>query len=230
MWSEGKKSARFHCNYLFWENGPFLVPIQWHSQSPNTTKIGLQQAQGKTQNGTFGCKSAILGRASKGALLSVIPKAVFCRKYYFYSVFSKRSFEDMKECNVKKTYIYQSLVVCQKAKRCFLVCFLFFWCFLLFLCVFVLLFCKKAQNGYFPAILEVFVFYFVPPKRLVFNPSFLPVQFYFFPFVFPFKVPFFFVFLSINPFLEHIILGGGYFSFSCVSFPNVCLVLWNKLS
>ena len=26
--SEGKKSAHFRCNYLFWENGPFFSPIQ----------------------------------------------------------------------------------------------------------------------------------------------------------------------------------------------------------
>ena len=28
--SEGQKSAHFRCNYLFLENGPFLVPIQSH--------------------------------------------------------------------------------------------------------------------------------------------------------------------------------------------------------
>ena len=46
---------------------------------------------------------------------------------------------------------------------------MFFFCFLVVLffvaCVFVLVFCKKAQKGYFPAILEVFV-YFVPTKGL----------------------------------------------------------------
>ena len=37
----------------------FFAPIQSHQ---TLQKYGFQQAQGKTQNGTFGCKSAILGR------------------------------------------------------------------------------------------------------------------------------------------------------------------------
>ena len=58
--SEGPKNAHFRCNDLFLENGPFFDA---HSKSPNTTKTGgIQQAQGKTQNGTSGCKSAIFGR------------------------------------------------------------------------------------------------------------------------------------------------------------------------
>ena len=48
--SDGKKSAHFRCNYLFWENGTFFGG---HSKSPNTTKIGASADTGETQNGTF---------------------------------------------------------------------------------------------------------------------------------------------------------------------------------
>ena len=101
-------------------------------------------------------------------------------------------------------------------------CGLFFLAFLVVLffvaCVFVLLFCNKAQKGYFPAILELFV-YFVPPKGLFLNVSFLP-------FLFSFLVPLlsslskfhFFCFSSINPFLEEI-LCGGFWCLSFLSFP-----------
>ena len=60
--SEGTKNAHFRCNYLFLEMALFCN----HSKSPNTTKIGVSAAHGETQNGTFGCKGAILEGASKG--------------------------------------------------------------------------------------------------------------------------------------------------------------------
>ena len=82
-------------------------------------------------------------------------KAVFCWKYNFYSVFSKR----MKECNLKQ-------VLCQNANRCFLGLFLFV-CFLvvLFFSVF-LCFCfvKRAKKAFF--LQFNFFFHFFPPTGL----------------------------------------------------------------
>ena len=98
-----------------------------------------------------------------------------------------------------------------------------FFCFLVVLffvaCVFVLVFCKKAQKGYFPAILEVFCL-FCSPKRPVLKCFFSSFSVFFpgFPFFFPFKIPFFLCFLSINPFLEKI-LCGGFFCHFILSFP-----------
>ena len=48
-------------------------------------------------------------------------------------------------------------MVCQNAKGCFFGMFFVFWCFCFLLPVFwFLCFVKKAQKGYFPAVLEVF--------------------------------------------------------------------------
>ena len=44
---------------------------------------------------------------SKGALLSVIPKSCVLLKRILKVFSAKRSFADMKECNSKKTKIYQ---------------------------------------------------------------------------------------------------------------------------
>ena len=99
---------------------------------------------------------------------------------------------------------------------------MFFFCFLVvcfllpvFLC---LCFVKKAQKGYFPAILEVF-YLFCSPKRPVLKCfSSFSVFFPAFPFFSPFKIPFFLCFSSINPLLEKI-LCGGFFCHSILSFP-----------
>ena len=71
---------------------------------------------------------------------------------------------------------------------------------LIVLCVFVLLVCKKAQKGYFPAVFEAF-FLFSSPKGLSFKSFFSSyyVLFPCFPFVFPFKIPSLF-FAFIRPF------------------------------
>ena len=57
--SEGKKTRIFVCNYLFLENVFFLWPFQVTKHYKNR---GFSRHRGETQNGTFGCKSSILGR------------------------------------------------------------------------------------------------------------------------------------------------------------------------
>ena len=113
-----------------------------------------------------------------------------------------------------------------------------FFCFLVVLffvaCVLVLVFCKKAQKGYFPAILEVFCL-FCSPKRPVFK-----ILFFFlfcFLFWFSFCIPFqnsilSLCFLAISPFLENINIFGfficflffPFLMFACfiqTNFPNI---------
>ena len=107
--------------------------------------------------------------------------------------------------------------------------FLGFWwfCFFVSLCFCAFALYTIAQNGYFPAFLEVFCL-FCSHKRPVFN-CFFSSYFVFFAFVFPFKNPFFLCFLSINPFLEKILCGVSFvFLLLAFSFPNVCLFIWNK--
>ena len=136
--SEGKKKRAFSLQLSVFGKWSFFVPIQSHQ---TLQKSGFQQAQGKTQNDTFGFKSAILGRGPrKGALLlSVIPKSCALLKTLFCSVFSKHSFADMKECNLKKNKNLPRIeVVCQNAKWCLFGLF-FVLVVLFFFCVFVLL-------------------------------------------------------------------------------------------
>ena len=134
-----------------------------------------------------------------------------------FIVFSaKHSFEDMKECNLKKNKNLPKMgVVCQNAKRSL---FGMFFCFLVVLffvaCVFVLVFCKKAQKGYFPAILEVFCL-FCSHQRPVLK-CFFSSYFVFFAFVFPFKNPFLFVFIHQPLFTEDSFWGFFSFSFACL--------------
>ena len=95
--------------------------------------------------------------ASKGALLSVIPKSCFLLKNRFFIVFSaKHSFAEIKECNLKKQKFTKNRGCLPTCKKVF---FLFVFCCLVvlfFLCAFCL--DKKKQKGSFPAILEFFLF------------------------------------------------------------------------
>ena len=89
--------------------------------------------------------------------------------------------------------------------------------FVFFLCVFVLLFCKKAQKGYFPAISEFFSVLF-PQEACLWNPSSLPILF---SFLFSFCVlfsKFHFLFFVHQPlFGQHYYFCFSFcFSFSCL--------------
>ena len=145
---------------------------------------------------------------------------------------AKHSFVDLKECTLIKnknfTKIGGGLPEC---KRVFFG--MFFCCFLVVLflvaCVLVLVFCKKAQKGYFPAILEVFCL-FCSHKRPALK-CFISSYFVFFCFCLSFQQSIFIFFLCINNFLENInVFGFFLFLFLAFSFLNVCLFLSNKLS
>ena len=108
----------------------------------------------------------------------------------------------------------------------------------LFFFVFLFFVWEKTNKGYFPAILEFF-FFFVSPKGLSLKSFFSSYSVFFsgFPFVCPFKTPFFLCFLSINPFLENIdilvslsffFLPFPFLMFVCffqTNFPNI--PFWN---
>ena len=141
------KNAHFRCNYLFLENGPFLWPFQVTKHYKNR---GFSRHRGKTQSGTFGCKVPFWEGASKGALLSVIPKSYVPQKALYFIVFSaKHSFANMRECNLIKknknlTKIGGGLPECKKVF--FWSPFWFWWFCFSFLCVSVLLFCSKKPK------------------------------------------------------------------------------------
>ena len=110
-----------------------------------------------SQNGTFGCKSAILGRGlERGFYYLWYLKAVLCWKHFFIVFSAKHSFAELKECNLKKQkFTKKKGLFAEMQKGVFLVC--FFLVVLFFSSVFLCLcFVKKAQKGYFPAFLEVF--------------------------------------------------------------------------
>ena len=146
---------------------------------------------------------------------------------------AKHSFVDLKECTLIKnknfTKIGGGLPECKRVF--FWYVFFVFWCFCFLLPVFwFLCFVKKAQKGYFPAVLEVFCL-FCSHKRPALK-CFISSYFVFFlAFVFLFNNPFLYFLLSINNFLENInVFGFFLFLFLAFSFLNVCLFLSNKLS
>ena len=137
-----------------------------------------------------------------------------------------------------------------KNRRCLPKCKKVFFCYVFFLlfggfvfvaCVLVLVFCKKAQKGYFPAILEVFRL-FCSHKRPVLR-CFFSSYFVFFAFVFTFKTPFYpFAFWPSAPFWKTLIFLVSFFfffllfpflMFACffqTNFPNIPFLKSNLLS
>ena len=156
---------------------------------------------------------------------------------------AKHSFVDMKECNLNKNKNLPKIeVVRQNAKRSFSVCFFCFLVVLFFVaCLLVLVFVKKAQKGYVPAILEVFCL-FCSHKRPVLR-CFFSSYFVCFAFVFPFKTPFYpFAFWPSAPFWKTLIFLVSLFfffllfpflMFACffqTNFPNIPFLKSNLLS
>ena len=202
--SEG---AHFRCNYLFLENAPFFGA---HSKSPNTTKIGVF--------------------TRKGVLLSVIPKSCALLKTLFYSVFSKTQLCRHERLQLEQKQKFTKNRGClPKCKKVFFwYVFFAFWWFCFLLPVFLSCVCKKAQKGYFPAILEVFCL-FCSHQRPVWK-WFFSSCFVFFCFCLPFQKSIF-CFLSINPFLQKTLCGVSFlFLLLAFSFPKVLLVYLTQLS
>ena len=168
-------------------------------------KLSSYRHKGKPKMALLVAKVPFWEGAWKGALLSVIPKSCALLKTLFIVFSAKHSFAEIKERNLKNKKKYQKWgVFANMQKGVFFVCVFVVWWFCFSLYVLFSLFGEKTK-GNFPAILESFSFFF------------LVCYFSGFPFVFPFKTPFFLCFLSINPFLENInIFGFFIFLFSCL--------------
>ena len=214
--SEGQKSAHFRCIYLFLENGTFFGA---HSKSPNTTKIGVSAGTGENPKWHFWLKKCHFGLSlEKGFYYLWYLKAVLCWKHYFYSVFSKTQLcrHERKYLDKKQKFYKNWGWFARMQKGVFLrhffgfgVLFFYSLCF----CAFVLF--KIAQNGYFPAFLEVFCL-FCSHKRPVLK-CFFSSYFVLFAFIFLFKNPFYIFFLSISPFFTKDSLWGFFsFAFACL--------------
>ena len=105
LFSEGKKNA-FTLTQSVFGKWHFFVALQ---NTKHYKNLVFQQAQGKTPNGTFGLKSAILGRGLKKVLLSGMPKKAVLCWYHKCLVFSaKHSFAEVKGCKLKKAEIYHA--------------------------------------------------------------------------------------------------------------------------
>ena len=205
-------------------NGPFLCPFNLTKHYKNR---GFSRHRGKP-------KMAILGRGLERGFTICDAQKLCSAEHANSIVFSaKHSFAEIKECNLKNKKILPKIGGClPTCKKVFFVC--VFGCLVvLFFFVSIIFFVwKKTQKGYFPAILKSF-FFFVSPKGPSLKSFFSSYSFFFsgFPFVFPFKTPFFSLLFVHQPFSENInIFGFFIIIFLAFSFLNVCLFLSNKLS
>ena len=189
----------FVATICFWKMVLFWCPFKVTKHYKNR---GFSRHRGKPRMALLVAKVPFWVFTRKGVLLSVIPKSCALLKTLFYSVFSKRHERMQLE---KNKSVAKNRGCLPKCKKVFFG--MFFFCFLVVLffvaCVFVLVFCKKAQKGYFPAIFEVFCL-FCSPKRPVFKILlfFLICFLFWFSFCLPFENSILSLcFLSISPLL-----------------------------
>ena len=118
---------------------------------------------------------------------------------------AKHSLAEIKECNLKQKFT-KTWGVFAYMQKGVLFCFLLFGGFIKNVCL------EKAPERLFSCNFRVF-FLFVSPKGLSLKSFFSSYSVFFsgFPFVFPFKSPFFLCFLSISPVLENTIIFGCFY-------------------
>ena len=218
--SDGKKKCAFSLQLSVLGKWYFFGG---HSKSPNTTKIGVSADTGENPKWHFWLQKCHFGFSlEKGLYYLWYLKAVLRWKHYFYSVFSKtqlsrheRMYFDKKK-NKTFTKIGGGLPECKKVFFfiTFLVLVVWFFFFSLCFCGFVLF--QIAQNGYFPAFLEVFLSILFPQKACL--KVFFSSYFVFYCFCLPFqKSIFIFSFCPSTPFLTKDSLWGFFsFSFACL--------------
>ena len=190
------------------------------SKSPNTTKIGVSADTGENPKWHFWLQKCHFGFSlEKGFYYLWYLKAVFRWKHYFCSVFSKtqlcrheRMYFDKKQKFYKNRGWFARMQKGVFFHHFFGFGGLFF--FSLCFCGFVLF--QIAQNGYFPAFLEVFCL-FCSHRRPVLK-CFFSSYFVFFFFCLPFqKSIFIFSFCPSTPFNKTLFVGFLLFFF-CLSF------------
>ena len=105
---KAQKTRIFVATICFWKMVLFLCTFKITKHYKNR---GFGRHKGKpkmAQNGTFGCKSAMLGRGLKGGFTICDTRQLCSAENTIFIVLSaKHSFADMKECNLKRTNIYQ---------------------------------------------------------------------------------------------------------------------------
>ena len=164
-----------------------------HTKHQTLQNMGFSRHKGKTQNGTFGCKGAILGRGLESGLTICETQKLRSAENAFLVCFQQNTAWQNKRVYVQKNRNLPKIVGClPTCKRRFL-CLFFFGGFVYFSSVFFL-FVKKAQKGYFPAVL---VFFCVPPK----GPS-LKILLFFLPFMETFLFYFCLSFVNVCLFLK----------------------------
>ena len=101
--SEGKEKRIFIATICFGKMVLLsLCPFKVTNHYKNR---GFSRHRGKPKMALLVAKVPFWEGASKGVLLSVIPKS---RKHYFIVFSAKHSFADMKECNLKKTKLIKN--------------------------------------------------------------------------------------------------------------------------
>ena len=196
----------------------FLWPFQVTKHFKNR---GFSRHRGKPKMALLVAKVPFWEGAPKGVLLSVIPKSCALLKTLFPIVLSaKHSFADMRECNLKKTKnLPKKGGGLPECKKVFFGSFFEIWWFSFFVslcfCAFALY--TIAQNGYFPAFLEVFRL-FCSHKRPVFNCFFsFYFVFFFLRFYLPFQKSIFSLLFVHQPLFRKDSLWG-FFCFSLLAF------------
>ena len=151
--------------------------------------------------------------ASKGGFTICDTQKLCSAENAILIVFSaKHSFAEIKECKLKN----RSLPIIGGCVTCKKVFFVFLGGLVCFFCVFVLLFLKKAQKGYFPAFFSISKLRSPKRPKSVFSSHY--VIFLVFPLSSLFKIPYFvFAFCHQPPFENDISFG-------------FLLFIWNKLS
>ena len=184
-----------------------------HSKSPNTTKIGVSAGTGENPKWHFWLQKCHFGKGPRKGLY-YLWYLVLCWKHYFYSVFSEAQLCWNKRVQLERN---QKKIggVCQHAKRCFFC--LFFCCLVVLSFLVFFLFGKESPKRLFSCYFRVF-FLFCVPKRPVLKSFFLPILFYFLVFLLSslLKLHFVSLLLSINPFLETLLLLVSFICFSCL--------------
>ena len=204
------QSSAFSFQLSVFRDWSFFVA---HSKSPKSA--GTRE----TQNGTFGCKSAILGRGlERGLYYLWYLKAVLCWKHIFRVLAPKHSFADMRECNLnkKKQKFTKNKGLFAKMQKVFFWSVFCFLVFFFFLCVFVLVFCKKAHKVFS---CNFRGFKICSPKGLSLKSFFSSYSVFFlgFPVSSLSEIHFFFAFCPSTSFFQNIIIFGFFcFSYFCL--------------
>ena len=226
MFGRKTKAHIFVATICFWKLVLFFCcPFKVTKDYKNW---GFSRHRGKPKMALLVAKVPFWEGASKGALLSVIPKSCAPPKRLFFTCFQQSTaLQTWKSVTWKKqTFTKNRGLLAKMQKGVFLVCFSFLVVLFFFFSVFLCFCFVKSPKKAIPAILELF-FYFAPQKACFEIFLFFLFCFFLFSFCLPFQNPLFSLLLVHEP-----LFGTNSFVFFLLafSFPNICLFLWHELS